>query len=78
MGNDSKTEAPLSADAFPADYQLRMIQAYPTIAQMNADGLMFGTPDEHRAAFERILAARNLQRTHRLYLAARDVEWTAR
>lgn len=76
MTNDSKTEAPLNADDFPADYQLRMIQAYPVIARMDADELMFGTPDEHREAFLRILAARNLRRTHDLYLEDRGVEWT--
>jgi hypothetical protein len=69
--NDSKQAEALSADDFDGAYQLRMITAYPVISGMGRDELMFATPDEKRAAFERILAARNLRRTHELYLADR-------
>ncbi len=60
----------LSADDFVGTYQLRMIYAYPVIADLSRDELVFATPDEKRAAFERILGARNLRRTHELYLEA--------
>ena len=62
----------LVADAFDYDYQLRMIMAYPVISDMSADELMLATPAEKREAFERILAARNLRRTHELYLEAKS------
>lgn len=71
MTNDSKQAEALDADDFDGDYQLRMITAYPVIAGLTRDGLMFATPDVKRAAFERILANRNLRRTHELYLADR-------
>jgi hypothetical protein len=58
------------AEDFDATYQLRMITAYPVIAQMDADELMFGDPEEKREAFQRILNNRNLATTHRLYLEA--------
>ena len=61
----------LAADDFDGTYQLRMIMAYPVIADMSRDELMFATPDEKGAAFGRILAAKNLRRTHELYLEAR-------
>lgn len=53
---------------FPTSYKLQMIRAYPTIAQMDADEDYFATPEERDEAFARILANRNLQRTHELYL----------
>ena len=73
--NDSKTAEAFSPEDFDASYQLRMITAYPVIAEMNADELMFGDPEEKREAFGRILRARNLATTHRLYLEARGSEW---
>jgi hypothetical protein len=62
----------LAEDDFDGTYQLRMIMAYPVIADMSRDELMFATPEEKRAAFQRILAAKNLRRTHELYLADRS------
>jgi hypothetical protein len=59
----------MSPEDFDGGYQLRMITAYPVIADMTRDELMFATPDEKRAAFERILTAKNLRRTHELYLS---------
>jgi len=67
---DSKTVVEdLAAGDFDGTYQLRMIMAYPVISDMSRDELMFADPDEKRAAFERILAAKNLRRTHEMYLA---------
>lgn len=63
--------ADLNADDFDSTYQLRMVMAYPVIGGLNRDGLMLATPDVKRAAFERILKARNLRRTHELYLESR-------
>ena len=72
MTNDSKqADEALSADDFDATYQLRMVMAYPVIGGLGRDGLMLATPDVKRAAFERILANKNLRRTHELYLEAR-------
>lgn len=59
---------------FPADYKLRMIRAYPTIAQMDADEEYFATPSERDEAFERILGNANLRRTHELFLADQVVK----
>lgn len=56
---------------FPSDYKLKMIRAYPTIAQMDADEEFFATPEERDEAFGRILANGNLRRTHELFLADR-------
>lgn len=64
----------MTPDDFDATYQLRMIMAYPVIAQMDADELMFGTPEEKREAFQRILNNRNLARTHQLYLDANPTQ----
>lgn len=67
----SPAEAPqpdFRPEDFDATYQLRMIQAYPVIAEMTADELMFGDPEEKREAFQRILRCRNLATTHRLHL----------
>jgi hypothetical protein len=70
---DSKTVVEdLAADDFDGTYQLRMIMAYPVISDMSRDELMFATPEEKRAAFERILKARNLRRTHELYLESKS------
>jgi hypothetical protein len=73
------SEQALNADDFDGDYQLRMVTAYPVIGGLTRDGLMFATPDVKRAAFERILANRNLRRTHELYLESlperSGVEW---
>ena len=57
-------------DQFDLSYQLRMITAYPVIAEMDADELMLSDAWEKREAFQRILNNRNLQTTHRLYLEA--------
>jgi hypothetical protein len=56
---------------FPTDYKLLMIRAYPTIAQMDADEEYFATAEERDEAFGRILANRNLRRTHEMYLEDR-------
>lgn len=53
---------------FPNDYKLRMIRAYPTIAQMDADEEFFATADERNAAFARILANKHLRRVHEMFL----------
>lgn len=54
---------------FPNDYKLAMIRAYPVIAQMDADEEYFATPEERDEVFGRILANRNLRRTHEMFLA---------
>lgn len=56
------------AAEFPASYKLKMIRAYPTIAQMDADEEYFATPADRDAAFENILRAKNLRRTHEMFL----------
>jgi hypothetical protein len=72
--NDSKQTDELNPDDFDSTYQLRMVMAYPVIGGLNRDGLMLATPDVKRAAFVRILANRNLRRTHELYLADRQAQ----
>jgi hypothetical protein len=62
------------ADQFPASYKARMIAAYPVIADMSADEAYWATVDEREAAFGRILASRNLHRTHELFLAAQPAD----
>lgn len=47
----------------------RRIRVYPVIAQMDADEEYFATPEERDEAFGRILANRNLRRTHEMFLA---------
>lgn len=64
----------MNVDDFPLDYRLRMIRAYPTIAQMDADEEYFATPDERDEAFERILGNSNLRPTHEMFLADRAVK----
>lgn len=59
----------MKASDFPLDYRLKMIRAYLVIAQMDADEEYFATAAERDQAFERILANRNLQRTHQMFLA---------
>ena len=56
---------------FPLDYKLRMIRAYPTIAQIEADEEWFATPEEREEAFARILRSKNLRRTHESFLEDR-------
>lgn len=58
----------LDSDLFPGSYKAQMIAAYPVIADMTADEAYWATPAEREAAFGRILAARNLRRTHELFL----------
>ena len=63
------TDTNLTPDMFPPDYRARMIAAYPVIAQMTKDEAYFASAEERDEAFARILAARNLRRTHELFLA---------
>lgn len=58
----------LDPDDFDAGYKVRMIQAYPIIAGMDADELYWSEGHEREDAFERILANRHLRRTHEMYL----------
>lgn len=58
---------------FPNSYKLKMIRAYPVIAQMDADEEYFATPDERDQAFGRILVSRNLRQTHEMFLASRAI-----
>lgn len=62
----------MNVNDFPNDYKLSMIRAYPTIAQMDADEEYFATATERDEAFGRVLANRNLRRTHELFLAERQ------
>ena len=62
--------ATLTPDMFPPDYRAKMIAAYPVIAHMSADEAWFSTAEERDEAFQRILDARNLRRTHELFLEA--------
>lgn len=64
----------VNVDDFPLDYRLRMIRAYPTIAQMDSDEEYFATPDERDEAFKRILGSSNLRRTHEMFLADQAVK----
>lgn len=59
----------LWAEDFPVSYQRRMILAYPQIAGMDNDEAWLARPEEKREAFDRILAAKNLHRTHEMFLA---------
>ncbi|MCF3939938.1 hypothetical protein [Gordonia tangerina] len=59
---------------FPVDYKARMVAAYPVIAEMSADEAWLATPTERDEAFRRVLNAKNLRRTHELFLA--DLEPT--
>lgn len=59
----------LWAEDFPVSYQRRMILAYPQIARMDNDEAWLASRDEKREAFDRILAAKNLRRTHEMFLA---------
>lgn len=58
----------LTPDQFPAEYKSQMVKAYPVIAQMTAAEAWLATAEEREAAFQRVLDARNLRRTHELYL----------
>lgn len=58
----------MNVSDFPTHYKLQMIRAYPIIAQMDADEEYFATPEERDEAFGRILANRNLRRTHEMFL----------
>ncbi len=58
----------LHAEDFDVEYRVRMVKAYPVIS---------GVPDAFEASwsdieagFERVLVARNLRRTHEMYLGA--------
>lgn len=59
----------MTPEQFPSDYKAQMIAAYPVIAQMSADDAYLADFDEREQAFERILANRNLRRTHEMFLA---------
>jgi hypothetical protein len=53
---------------FPPEYKARMVQAYPVIAGLSRDEAWSATPEERETAFVRVLNARNLRRTHELFL----------
>ncbi|ROZ88986.1 hypothetical protein [Gordonia sp. OPL2] len=53
---------------FPPKYKADMVAAYPDIAAMTADEAWFATPAEREEAFARVLAAKNLRRTHQQFL----------
>jgi len=55
---------------FSLNYRAKMLAAYPVIAQMNADEAYFADKSERDEAFQRILDAKNLRRTHEMYLEA--------
>ncbi len=59
-------ERPLPADAFDVGYRFRMVQAYPVIS--GVPNVYEADRDQLAAGFARCLAARNLRRTHELYL----------
>lgn len=59
---------------FPKDYKLKMIRAYPTIADMSADEEFFATADERDEAFARVLQNKNLRETHEMFLAERQAQ----
>lgn len=61
----------LWADDFPVSYQRRMILAYPQIAGLTNDEAWLARPEAKLAAFDRILAASNLRRTHEQFLESR-------
>lgn len=63
---------PMRVEQFSPLYRAKAILAYPTIAGMTGDEFYTSTREEKDAAFARVLAARNLEVTHRLYLAAND------
>lgn len=62
----------LTVDRFPIGYKVQMLTAYPVIAGMTLREAFFATPDEMDVAFGRVLAARNLRRTHEMYLQDRE------
>jgi hypothetical protein len=61
----------LWAEDFPVSYQRRIILAYPQIAGLSNDEAWLARPEDKLAAFDRILAATNLRRTHEQYLETR-------
>lgn len=65
------TKHRLYVDDFPVSYRRKMILAYPVIAGMTQEQEWWATPAEKGAAFQRILDARNLRRTHELYLGVK-------
>jgi hypothetical protein len=56
---------------FPPEYKARMVAAYPVIAGLSHDEAWLASPEEREEAFERVLNARNLRRTHELFLQGR-------
>lgn len=68
MAEQTAEYVALDSDRFPSSYKARMIAAYPVIAGMSADEAYFADRGEREAAFGRILASRNLRRTHELFL----------
>jgi len=62
--------ARLNVRDFPVKYRIEMILAYPTIAGLTLRELYKGTEADRDEAFQRVLDARNLRRTHELYLEA--------
>lgn len=71
---DSSDLVPLDADDFPASYKFRMLASYPVIAGMTPDEAWAAGQEEREVAFGRILRARNLHRTHVLFLATLRAE----
>lgn len=61
-------DEPLNSAHFPAEYKARMLMAYPVIAGLTADEAWVADYDTREHAFGRILRARNLRRTHELFL----------
>lgn len=59
----------MRVEDFPVSYREAMITSYPVIARMDADERYFATADERDEAFGRVLAAKNLRRTHEMFLA---------
>jgi PAS domain-containing protein len=65
---DAIARSTATGEPFDVEYRVRMVKAYPVIS---------GVPDAFEASwsdieagFERVLVARNLRRTHEMYLGA--------
>ncbi|WP_123925560.1 hypothetical protein [Gordonia oryzae] len=71
----SDSEA-LAVEQFPVEYRETMIIAYPVIAQMSRNEFYFASSRARDEAFARVLAAKNLRRTHEMFLEdlMKDVE----
>lgn len=58
----------LTVERFPVEYRETMIIAYPTIARMSRDEFYYASSSDRDEAFARVLAAKNLRRTHEMFL----------